>query len=35
MRYFLITGMDEGCPIESYAVMTDGQQPRGATTLLW
>lgn len=26
-RYFLITGMDEGCPIESYAVMTDGQQP--------
>lgn len=26
-RYFLITGMDEGCPIESYTVMTDGHQP--------
>ena len=31
-RYFLITGMDEGCPIESYAVMTDGQQPREVQT---
>lgn len=26
-RYFLITGMDEGYPIESYVVSTNGQQP--------